>query len=100
MDVSVDMIRPTDGVLPFCHGIMAEDDLLILQPYLLDLIDGFKVLMIIHIFQKGMVMVTDDQMEMPREPREIVGSVMHPVVGDEISHNKDVILSLDCLLPI
>jgi hypothetical protein len=100
MDVSVDMIRPSDGVLPLCHRIMAEDDLLILQSYLLDLIDGFKVLMVIRIFQEGMVMVTDNQMEMPGKPREIVGSVMRPVVGDEISHNKDVILRLDCLLPV
>jgi hypothetical protein len=100
MDVSVDMIRPSDGVLPLCHRIMAEDDLLILQSYLLDLIDGFKVLMVIHIFQEGMVMVTDNQMEMPGKPREIVGSVMRLIVGDEISHNKDVILRLDCLLPV
>jgi hypothetical protein len=100
MDVSVDMIRPSDGILPLCHGIMAEDDLLILQSYLPDLIDGFKVLMVIRILQEGMVMVTDYQMEMPGKPGEIVGSVMRPVVGDEISHNKDVILSLDCLLPI
>jgi hypothetical protein len=50
MDVSVDMIRPSNGVLPLCHRIMAEDDLLILQSYLLDLIDGFEVLMVIRIF--------------------------------------------------
>jgi hypothetical protein len=37
---------------------------------------------------------------MPGKPREIVGSVMRLIVGDEISHNKDVILRLDCLLPV